>query len=100
MKSLQSAGVFGLLPVPPVPDTDEHGRGRGPWPAASEEDGAAAPELGPSPSPTQRLVMPEELARLRERIERVNALARLPARSPDSSASQVPVWISSTRIPK
>jgi hypothetical protein len=72
MKALQSAAVFGLLPVPPVPDTHEYGRDRDTRPTMSEDD-SSSQGAGLSPSLTERMATKGELARLREELEAISA---------------------------
>ena len=67
MKPLVSAAVFGLVPVPPVPDTHACNRNCDDRPTTAEE-------LNPSrlvclpPNSTERMATEDELARIRHEL--------------------------------
>jgi len=67
MKALVETAVFGLLPVPPMHDTEELTRGRTQRPVA-QRDGRALQEAELPPSFPERMATKGELAGLREEL--------------------------------
>jgi hypothetical protein len=67
MKALVETAVFGLLPVPPMHDTEEHARGRAQRPVTQRDDRASQDAELP-PSFAEQMATNGELARLREEL--------------------------------
>ena len=73
MKPLVTTAVFGLLPVPPLPDTyDRECKGRRDDPSTPTEKINSSELVCPSHVIAERMATPDELARLRKELDDLN----------------------------